>query len=41
MMYHKLLFKPSDVEKTALITNIGLFEFAKIPFGLCKALSTY
>ena len=33
--------KPSDVEKTAFITHVGLFEMQKMPFGLCNAPSTY
>ena len=41
MAYHQVPVKPSDVEKTALITHVGLFEMQKMPFGLCNALSTY
>ena len=33
--------RPADVEKTAFITHVGLFEMAKIPFGFCNAPSTY
>ena len=33
--------KHADVEKTAFITHVGLFEMVKMPFGLCNAPSTY
>ena len=33
--------KPADVEKTAFITHVSLFEMVKMPFGLCNAPSTY
>ena len=33
--------KPSNVEKTAYITHVGLFEMQKMPFGFCNAPSTY
>ena len=38
---HQVPVKPADVEKTAFITHVGLFEMAKMPFGLCNAPSTY
>ena len=41
MAYHKVPVKHADVEKTAFITHVGLFEMAKMPFGLCNASSTY
>ena len=41
MAYHHVPVKPSDVEKTAFITYIGLYEMDKMPFGLCNASSTY
>ena len=41
MAYHQVPVKPADVEKTAFITHVGLFELAKMPFGLCNAPSTY
>ena len=34
MAYHQVPVKPSDVEKTAFITHVGLFEMQKMPFGL-------
>ena len=41
MAYHQVPVRPADVEKTAFITHVGLFEMAKMPFGLCNAPSTY
>ena len=34
MAYHQVPVKPADVDKTAFITHLGLFEMAKMPFGL-------
>ena len=41
MAYHKLPMKPADVEKTAFITHVNLYEMMKMPFGLCHAPWTY
>ena len=41
MAYHQVPLKPADVEKTAFITHVGLYEMLKMPFGLCNAPSTY
>ena len=41
MAYYSVPVKPSDIEKTAFITHMGVFEMQKMPFGLCNALSTY
>ena len=41
MAYHQVPVALSDVENTAFITNAGLFEMTKMPFGLCNAPSTY
>ncbi len=32
---------PADKEKTAFTTHCGLFEFNRMPFGLCNAPSTF
>ena len=41
MAYHQVPVAPSDVEKTAFITHVELFEMVKMPFWLCNAPSTY
>ena len=41
MAYHQVPVKPADVEKTAFITHVGLYEMLKMLFGLCNAPSTY
>ena len=33
--------EPSDVPKTAITTLFGLFEFVRMPFGLCNAAQTF
>ena len=39
--FWQLSVAPEDIEKTAFITPVGLFEFTVMPFGLCKAPSTF
>ena len=41
MVYHQVLVKLFDVEKTAFITHVGRYEICKMPIGLCDAPSTY
>ena len=41
MAYHQVPVKFTDVEKTAFITHVGLYEMILMPFGLCNAPSTY
>ena len=41
MAYHQEPVAPSDVDKTAFLTYVGLYEMVKMPFGLCNAPSTY
>ena len=41
MAFHQVPVTPSDFEKTAFITHVGLFEIVKMLLGLCNAPSTY
>ena len=41
MAYHQVPVKPSNIEKTAFLTHVGLFEMQKMPFGFCNAPLTY
>ena len=39
--FHQVKMARSDLEKTAIVTPFGKFEFSRIPFGLCNATSTF
>lgn len=39
--YHLIAMHPDDQHKTAFSTHFGLYEFTRMPFGLCNSPATF
>jgi len=39
--YHQLMVDPRDREKTAFISKYGMYQYRRMPFGLCNAGASF
>jgi hypothetical protein len=39
--FHQISMHPDDQHKTAFVTPFGLYEYTKMPMGLCNSPATF